>query len=69
MLTRLIKATANGPDVQEVPGHVRATVYHLAAFTGLRRNEIGQLRRSDIDLKNGTIRVRARVSKNRKDAL
>ena len=42
----------------------RASIYQLAANTGLRRGELCSLTTDDIDLKNKTLTVRASVSKN-----
>lgn len=47
----------------------RSVVYLFAGNTGLRRNELRQLREVDVDLDRATVRVRARVSKNRREAL
>ncbi len=46
----------------------RATLYRLAATTGLRRKELRSLRWSSIDLETATVRIRAGSAKNRKDA-
>ncbi len=48
-------------------GEVRAIVYQLAAGTGLRRNELRELRWRDLDLKAGWITVPAATAKSRKD--
>nr|WTB31837.1 tyrosine-type recombinase/integrase [Streptomyces sp. NBC_00830] len=54
-----------GLDVYELAGaiqpHCRALVL-LAAFTGLRRGELIGLRRRDLDLDAGTLRVRRNVA-------
>jgi integrase/recombinase XerC len=46
----------------------RATCYLVAATTGLRRSELGRLRWADVDLDGATLRVRASIAKNRKEA-
>lgn len=47
----------------------RATVYLVAATTGLRRNELRQIARGDVDLKRRTWRARAAWTKNKRKAV
>ncbi len=47
----------------------RAAAYLLAATAGLRRSELAALAWGDLDLGEGTVRVRAPTSKNRREAL
>ncbi len=58
-LARLLAAAPRG----------RANVYLLAATSGLRRKELGSLRWADIDLQEGTVRVRAASAKNRRESV
>lgn len=53
---------------EAVPEH-RSFVYMAAAMTGLRRGELKQIERRDIDLGEKTLRVRPEVSKNREEAI
>lgn len=46
----------------------RSTCYLLAATSGLRRSELKHLCWGDLDLEAGTVRVRAKTSKNRREA-
>lgn len=57
-LERLVQATAEP----------RATVYRLAATTGLRRAELRALRWKHVDLDGATLTLPGKHSKNRKDA-
>jgi len=54
--------------LDSVPDH-RRFVYMAAVMTGLRRGELRQIERRDIDLVAKTLRVRAEVSKNREEAI
>ncbi|MBU6335788.1 MAG: site-specific integrase [Chloroflexi bacterium] len=47
-------------------GQERHTLYLVALKTGLRANELRQLRRADVDLDAGMLAVRASVAKSRK---
>ncbi len=49
-----------------VAGQERYLLYLVALKTGLRANELRQLRRADVDLDTGTLTVRAAVAKSRK---
>jgi integrase len=53
---------------ESVPEH-RSFVYTAAAMTGLRRGELRQIERRDIDLEKQTMRVRPEVSKSREEAI
>ena len=46
----------------------RRVLYTLAAYTGLRRNELSLITWKDVDLEREEITVRASVSKNSKKA-
>lgn len=50
------------------PAH-RRVIYLAAAYTGLRRSELAGLRWSDVVLESSILRVRAAITKNRKDAV
>lgn len=54
--------------LETVPQH-RSFIYMAAAMTGLRRGELGQIERRDIDLGKQTLRVRTEVSKNGEEAI
>ncbi|MFN3168759.1 MAG: tyrosine-type recombinase/integrase [Phycisphaeraceae bacterium] len=54
--------------LQAAPDH-RSFVYFAATMTGLRRGEMGQIERRDIDLEKQTLRVRSEVSKNGEEAV
>jgi len=47
----------------------RRTVYLTAAFTGLRRNELNNLKWDDFDFEAGIVSVPATIAKNRKSSL
>lgn len=47
----------------------RRIVYLMAAYTGLRRAELAGLRWADVVFENALVRVRAAVTKNRRDAV
>jgi len=66
--TLLIDAAEHGPPVQSIPGPDRAMMYLLAAYTGLRKGEIGSLTIRSFDLKNNpaTVTVEAGYSKRRR---
>lgn len=79
-LSRLLATTESGPPrdgttgderAGGIPGPERALLYRLAAETGLRRNELGTLLVSDLDLADpdhAAVRARAKNTKNRRDA-
>ena len=64
----LIAAANHGPPIQSVPGPDRAMMYLLAAYTGLRKGEIGSLtiRSFDLDSDPATVTVEAAYSKQRR---
>lgn len=64
----LLGATLAGPSRQGISPHGRVYIYTLAAWTGLRANELAQLRLRDIRLDAETphILLPAPVSKHRK---
>ena len=68
---RLVRRAATPVELQKLfdaaPPH-RAAVYVAFALTGLRRNEMRQMTWGDLDLADGTIRVRAEISKSGKEA-
>ena len=49
-------------------GHERATVYQIAAETGLRASEIDALRVKDFNFKDGLVQLSGQYTKNRLDA-
>jgi len=67
-LRKLITTTANGPIVRNIEGKERALIYKFAAETGLRANEIRTLVVSDFDLVEHTVHIKAKNSKNRREA-
>jgi integrase len=67
-LRKLITTTANGPIVRNIEGKERALIYKFAAETGLRANEIRTLVVSDFDLVEQTVHIKAKNSKNRREA-
>jgi integrase/recombinase XerD len=54
--------------LEAAPEH-RATVYLIAATTGLRRSELASLTWGDVDLDGNTVTIRASKAKNRKDTV
>lgn len=56
-----------GALLESSPGP-RALVYRVAAYTGLRRSEIGRLRPEHVDLVRGEINLPGEETKNRKTA-
>ncbi len=67
-LRRLLVAAAGGPDRHGIPGRERALIYHLAAESGLRANELRSLIRSSFRFgaKVATVVVEAGSSKRRR---
>jgi len=66
----LIDAAEHGPPIQSIPGPDRAMMYLLAAYTGLRKGEIGSLTVASFDLKNNpasTVTVAGYSKRRRKD--
>jgi integrase len=70
-LGKLIRTTHAGPERGKVSGPVRATVYALAAETGLRAGEIASLRVAHFDLgdKAPSLTLPAHASKHRREDL
>lgn len=67
---RLLAAAASGPLWRgAVTGETRALAYRLILEVGLRRNELLQLTRGDLDFEELTLTVRSRYSKNRREAV
>lgn len=68
-LRKLIKAAAEGPSLECLPGPLRAMLYRLAAETGLRRAEFMSLRRSSFDFEADppTVKLQAAYSKRRRE--
>jgi len=64
----LVAAAEQGPPVQGLVGVDRAMMYVLAAYTGLRKGEIGSLTRRSFDLDSDppTVTVEAAYSKRRR---
>lgn len=67
--TRLYTVTRSGPPAVGLSGPDRAMLYMLAAWTGLRRGEIGSLKLHSFDLmaKSPTVTVAAAYSKHRRE--
>ena len=65
---RLITAAQNGPSIETLPGADRAMMYVLAAWTGLRKGEIGSLTQRSFRLEDepATVTVAACFSKRRR---
>ena len=68
-LTYLLEYVETAPASWNVPGHERALIYELAVNTGLRRDEIGSLKRTSFDFKRLTVQVADIDTKNKKPAL
>jgi integrase len=66
---RLIEAAETGPPIEGVPGRDRAMLYLLAAWTGLRKSELGSLtpRSFRLDADPPTVKVEAAYSKRRRE--
>jgi integrase len=66
---RLIEAAETGPPIEGVPGRDRAILYLLAAWTGLRRGELGSLTKRSfrLDADPPTVKVEAAYSKRRRE--
>ena len=65
---KLLDSASHGPVVEGMKGRDRAVLYLVAAFTGLRRKEMGSLTRSSFDLESdpATVTVEAGYSKRRR---
>jgi len=69
-LARLLNVAQNGPTFFGLSGPERALLYKLAAYTGMRANEIRSLLWRNLDLESDcpTITIPAAFAKNRKEA-
>ncbi len=67
--TRLVKVSEEGPPAVGLCGRDRAMLYILAAWTGLRRGEIGSLTLQNFNLDGNppTVTVEASYSKHRRE--
>jgi integrase len=65
----LLRTTANGPDRRGITGPERAMHYETAAMTGLRAAELRALKVSDFDFGASVVRLAAKHTKNRQDAV
>jgi len=67
--TRLLRAAETGPPIESLSGIDRAMLYVLAAWTGLRRGELGSLTLGSFDLDGEppTVTVKAAYSKHRRE--
>lgn len=68
-LQRLLQAAKHRDAKNSDRWSSRAAVYCAAAFTGLRRNELANLRWEDVDLELQVIRIRAEIAKSRQAAI
>ncbi len=67
--TRLVKVAESGPPIESLCGVDRAMLYILAAWTGLRRGELGSLTLKNFKLDGSppTVTVEAAYSKHRRE--
>ncbi len=65
----LLDYTRTAPPVYNVPGPERALIYRLAIDTGLRANEIANLKRRSFDFEELTVKLPGKHTKNRKAAI
>ena len=67
--SRLLRAAETGPPIESLSGIDRAMLYVLAAWTGLRRGELGSLTLGSFKLKGNppTVTVEAAYSKHRRE--
>ena len=63
---QLLKTTKAAPKRFKLTGPERAMLYRLAIETGLRKNELKNLRVSSFDLEAKTVTARANMTKNKK---
>jgi len=68
-LRELLKHAQAAGKLFGLEGYQRYTLYRFAAETGLRASEIKSLKISDIDLLNGIVRLDAKYTKNRQEAV
>jgi len=68
-MAQVIHATSTSRDTYGLTGRDRAMLYLFAVLTGLRAKELALLTRIDLDLASvpAMLRVRATISKNRRD--
>ena len=66
---KLIQTTSQAEDYRGIPGRERSLIYLLANESGLRANEIRQLKISDLDFEALTLEVRPEIAKGRKFAV
>ena len=64
---RLLETTAAGPERVGMSGYERSLLYRFAAESGLRANEIRNLKVGDFDFENLTVTVKAGYSKRRRE--
>ncbi len=66
---RLVKVAESGPPIESICGRDRAMLYILAAWTGLRRGELGSLTLKSFNLSGNppTVTVEAAYSKHRRE--
>ncbi len=65
-LRKFLDTTATGPERYGISGHERYLLYRFAVETGLRANEIRNLRKIDFDFDNLTVTIGANSSKRKK---
>jgi len=66
-LMELLETTEAAPEGFGMTGYQRTMLYGLAAYTGLRANEIRSLTVSSFDFDNCTVKVKAAYSKRRRE--
>ena len=66
-LMELLEATEAAPERFGMLGAERALLYRLAAYTGIRANEVRNLIVSSFDFDNCTVKVKAAYSKRRRE--
>ena len=68
-IRRLLEATAAAPWRYGMSGYERALLYRLTVETGLRRDELSNLKKPSFDFEKYTVTVKAAYSKNRREAI
>ena len=68
-LRKLLQVTEHAPRRCRLSGHERAVLYRFAAETGLRSNEIRELKVSQFDFDGRTVTARAGYTKNKEKAV
>ncbi len=66
-IRRLLETTASGPERFGMSGYERHLIYRFAAETGLRANEVRNLKVRDFDFNKLTVAVKAAYSKRRRE--